>query len=586
MFENPLEIIEVSRLSELISRLKRVEHAVEREGLYAVGMIAYEAAAAFDPGLSVRDDNSDFPLLWFGLYKQPCHVDLPQPTTDTPPRVDWLPSITEPEYRQAFQRIKEHIRAGDSYQVNYTYRLRAQFAADPWDYFLRLVAAQRHTLGAYLDTGSWAIASASPELYFRLDGETIESRPMKGTAARGLTYELDRQQQEMLRNSEKDRAENVMIVDMVRNDLGRIARLGSVQVPALFAIEKYPTVWQMTSTVKAETEASITDIFRATFPPASITGAPKNRTMQIIAELESSPRRVSTGAIGFIAPGRRAQFNVAIRTLLVDRERGQAEYGVGGGIVWDSECEKEQIECKTKALVLSAAVPAFDLLESLLWTPDAGYHDLGRHVARMAQSAEYFDYPFAEREIRTRLDSLAHALPPVAHKVRLLVSLEGEVRCEAQPLAPPVPGQIPRVTLASEPIDRSNKFLYHKTTNRRVYESTLAAAPGFDDVILYNDAGEITESTIANVIVEIGGKLHTPPVSCGLLAGTYRAELLEQGRVIERVVTIDELQSSDRVFLVNSVRGRYEVTLGSAERPPAAAGISAIVDSSEQISGT
>ncbi len=384
---------------------------------------------------------------------------------------------------------------------------------------------------------------------------------MKGTSPRGLTPEQDREKAAALQASEKNRAENLMIVDMVRNDLGHVAEPGSVQVTDLFALEKYPTVWQMTSTVTAKTQAPVCEIFRALFPPASITGAPKARTMALIAEIETTPRRIYTGAIGFIAPERRAQFNVAIRTLLVDHVRKQAEYGVGGGIVWDSECETEQDECRTKARILDTYVPPFSLLETLLWSPVAHYALLDRHVARLVESAEYFDTPLDTAALRKRLHAFADDLPARPHKVRLLVASNGTISLEAEPITPFSESAPRPVALAREPVDSSDPFLYHKTTHRRVYEKALAARPGFADVILFNAKGEVTESTRANVLAEIGGALCTPPVSCGLLPGTGRAELLANGTVTERVITLDDLLHSPRIFLVNSVRGIVPVAV-------------------------
>ncbi len=272
------------------------------------------------------------------------------------------------------------------------------------------MAAQDPPYGAFLDTGEWVICSASPELFFRLDGARIECRPMKGTAARGRTQAEDLAQARALQASEKERAENVMIVDMVRHDLGRVAQTGSVKVDRLFEVERYPTIWQMTSTVEAQTEAGLGDIFRALFPPASITGAPKVRTMQIIAELERLPRRLYTGTIGFLAPGRRAQFNVAIRTLLVNRPTGCAEYGVGSGITWDSDPEAEWQECRTKARILAPPVPAFSLLETMRWTPEEGYYLLERHLERLQDSALYFGFRFDLTALRLELERLAAGL--------------------------------------------------------------------------------------------------------------------------------------------------------------------------------
>jgi para-aminobenzoate synthetase/4-amino-4-deoxychorismate lyase len=323
-------------------------------------------------------------------------------------------------------------------------------------------------------------------------------------------------------------------------------------------VEKYPTVWQMTSTIEARTTASLCDTFRALFPPASITGAPKVKTMEIIAQLEPSPRRIYTGAIGFVAPGRRAQFNVAIRTLLLDRKTGRAEYSVGGGITWGSQPEAEWQECLDKAKILTRRIPAFSLLETLLWTAEDGYFLLARHLERLEQSASYFGFKLDLPAVRLELERFAAGLTQTGHRVRMLVTREGRVTLEAEAL--PMPDSAPpRVTVAPGPIDSSNPFLYHKTTNRGMYEAARAACPGYDDVLLFNEKGEVTESTIANLAVEIEGKLCTPPVECGLLPGTLRADLLERGELVERSITVEEMLRSPRVFLLNSVRGMYRV---------------------------
>ncbi|MCK4467634.1 MAG: chorismate-binding protein, partial [Desulfobacterales bacterium] len=341
-------------------------------------------------------------------------------------------------------------------------------------------------------------------------------------------------------HSEKNRAENVMIVDMVRSDMGRIAHTGSIQVDELFALEKYPTLWQMTSTVTAKTKAGLSEIFRALFPPASITGAPKPRTMQIIAELETGPRRIYTGSIGFISPDRKAQFNVAIRTVLVDKIKGQAEYGVGGGIVWDSTETIEFEESQTKAKILTERLSDFSLLETILWVPENGYYLLQQHLARLKDSAIYFSFSADIDAIRDKLLSLAGAFPHTAHKVRLLVAKNGHITCKPEVLRHSIVRHIQRVCLAQSPIDSSNPFLYHKTTNRRVYDQALASCPGYDDVILWNEKGEVTESCIANIVIELDGKLYTPPVQCDLLAGTFRAWLIKQNKVREKVIRLKD----------------------------------------------
>jgi para-aminobenzoate synthetase/4-amino-4-deoxychorismate lyase len=557
-FSNPREILAAFTLADVVRGLEQVEDAVNRRGLHAAGFISYEAAPAFDPVLTTKAGGG-FPLLWFGLYDGPQEVDLPDPPPDNgPTEADWQPSVGFAEFERNVNRIKAMIRRGDTYQVNYTYRLNAPLAVEPWDFFLHLVTAQEAPYGAFVDTGEWAIACASPELFFRLDGNAITCRPMKGTAARGLTLAQDRMQAETLRASEKEQAENVMIVDMVRHDLGRVAEIGSVNVPRLFDVEQYPTVWQMTSTVEARTRATLGETFRALFPPASITGAPKVKTMEIIARLETAPRRIYTGTIGFVAPGRRAQFNVAIRTLLLNRKARQAEYGVGGGITWDSQPEAEWQECRIKAWILRAWTPAFSLLETMLWTPEGGYFLLERHLDRLAQSALYFRFAVDLPAVRLELESLAARLVQTRQKVRLLITKTGRITLEAEtlPLAGPA---LQRVAVAFAPADSSNPFLYHKTTNRGFYESARAARPGCDDVVLFNERGEVTESTIANLAVEIEGQLRTPPVRCGLLPGILRGDLLERGTLIEQIITLEQLRRSPCVFLLNSVRGMHRV---------------------------
>ena len=549
------------RVEEVVPVLERLEHAVETEGLYAAGFVSYEAAPAFDASLRTQPDDGRFPLAWFGLFRHMKEAeDIHGDPADGVPVMSWEPSVTETEYARCLARIKEYIRDGHTYQVNYSYRLRAPFRSDPRRFFRALLRAQDPPYAAYVDTGDRVVCSASPELFFRLDGDVLESRPMKGTAARGLWFADDEEHAAALRKSAKDRAENVMIVDMVRNDIGRIAETGSVDVPELFAVERYPTVWQMTSTVRGTTCASLPEIFKALFPAASITGAPKARTMEIIVELETTPRRIYTGAIGYAAPGRRAQFNVAIRTVLVDRRRDEAEYGVGGGIVWDSRTESERDECRIKSMVLHDRRPGFDLLETMLWTPEDGFFLLAHHMKRLCGSAAYFGFRIDPHRVREELDRYASTLPPSPQRIRLLANRAGMTALSAAPVDPDAPG-FPDTVPALQPVDADNPFLYHKTTNRRVYEDALVARRGAADVLLFNRDGFITESTIANVVVDIDGVLYTPPVHCGLLPGTYRAWLLENARIREREITLAEALNSACVYLINSVRGMHRIRI-------------------------
>ena len=593
-FTNPVHIIETHTLADVLPALREIDHAVNQHGLWAAGFITYEAAPAFDPAMITHPPVEGLPLLWFGLFPAPRlksgpdttnalkRIDLPNPFQRISPirhrlqpMEEWQPSLAEPVYRLSIAHIKAHIAAGNTYQVNYTMRMKAPFEVDPFPFFLQLIQAQQSAYAAYLHTGRHAICSASPELFFELDGDHLRSKPMKGTAPRGRTLAEDRANVEWLYHSEKNRAENVMIVDMVRNDMGRIARIGSVRVPKLYEIERYPTVLQMTSTVESQTRASLPEIFTALFPCASITGAPKIRTMQIIRELESEPRGVYTGAIGFIAPGQRArigraQFNVAIRTVVVDTHTRQAEYGTGSGIVWDSDPADEYRECLLKARILTVRRPEFNLLETLLWTPETGHFLFDRHLARLRDSAEYFDYPFDENEIGTQLTENTPLLT-TPHKIRLLLDQTGKISIETHPLPnyelritnyqpstfnlPMYPSAQPSTaTLSPLPLSSTDPFLFHKTTHRQVYDEARAACPGFDEVLLWNERGEVTEFITSNVIVQLEGRLYTPPVNCGLLAGTFRAELLEQGLVTERVIRVEELGEAEAVWAVNSVR--------------------------------
>ena len=437
-------------------------------------------------------------------------------------------------------------------------RLRAEFGDTDFDgdamrLFSQLVRAQPNSYAAFLDTGRFVIASASPELFLRREGNVLTMKPMKGTAPRGRFTREDRARANWLHHSEKNRAENVMILDMARNDLGKIADVGSVTPTRIWETERYPTVWQMTSTVQATSDASFVNVLRATFPCASITGAPKARTMQIIRELEPEPRRVYTGAIGFLAPNRRAQFNVAIRTALLDREMKRGEYGVGGGIVWDSEAGDEYEETRHKARVLTEPAHTFELIESLKWTPQENFWLLDYHVRRLRDSADYFDFVFDETRVLDELARGAATLALVPHKTRLLLARDGALKFSAAPLE--MQNEPVRLVLAQTPVRSADKFLFHKTTQRAAYDAAFAERGDADDVLLWNERGEITETCAANIVAQFGDEYFTPPIECGLLGGTYRAFLLEQGKIQERALMWDELQDARALFRINSVRG-------------------------------
>lgn len=551
-FAHPVRIIQAATVPEVMPALEAVQHALE-QGWQVAGFLTYEAAPAFDAALVTHPPGA-LPCLWFGVYREPVRLAVPGPQDSPGTLGPWQADLAQQEYDAALQRIKLYIAAGDTYQVNFTFRLRGPWSGSPLDTFVRLVRAQRVPHAAYVNLGRHHLCSLSPELFFELHGHTLTCRPMKGTAPRGRWRAEDREQAQALQTSLKNRAENVMIVDMLRNDLGRVARPGTVRVTRLWEVERYTTLLQMTSTITAHSEAPLPELMRALFPCASITGAPKVRTMEIIRELETTPRGIYTGCIGYLASPRQAVFNVAIRTLHLDEATGRAEYGTGGGIVWDSQPAEEFAECTTKAELLLNPLPEFSLLETLLWRPRGGYYLWPRHLQRLMESARYFDFR-VDRQTRgrilTRLQELGATLGDRARRIRLLLGPDGEISVQALELPAPGPWTI---TLAGSPIDPGDRFLYHKTTHRKIYQTALAARPGFQDVLLWNPDGLVTESTIANVVARFGDDWRTPPVSCGLLPGTFRGYLLARGRIREAAISLADLARADEIYLINSVR--------------------------------
>lgn len=552
-YAKPRALWQTHRVEEVRPLLAAVAAGVARGDGHAAGFVAYDAAPAFDSALVVRGGDP-LPLLWFGLFDPPARRPLPLPIA--PCQIgEWTATETAEQFGRHIAAIHAAIAAGQTYQVNHTYRLRAPLAGDAYAFFYQLAQAQGGRYAAWIDGGDWAVCSASPELFFALEDGVLTSRPMKGTAPRGLTHADDLANMEALRLSEKNRAENVMIVDMVRNDMGRIAPAGAVRVPALFEVTRYPTLHQMTSTVTAETTAELPAVFDALFPCASITGAPKVRTMQIIRDLESTPRGLYTGAIGRIEPGGRAHFSVAIRTAVIDRRRGTAVYGVGSGIVWDSDAAEEYRETQLKARILStcAAAETPAVLEALLWEPEAGYLLADRHRERARATADYFGLPFDAVAWERALAEAAVGLQTPT-KVRLIGDRAGRFTATAE-LLRPMPWPV-ALWLPPHPIDRRDPRLYHKTTARAPYAAALAGAQaaGCADALLWNDRGEITETTTANVALWRNGRWATPPVHAGLLAGTFRAELLDRGVLHEEPITVDEARAAPQIWLLNSVR--------------------------------
>jgi para-aminobenzoate synthetase/4-amino-4-deoxychorismate lyase len=550
-FDNPVEILIAKETQEVHDCLLKLTKFTQ-DGYYAAGFVAYEAASAFEPAIPVHQ-NTFFPQLWFGIYKKPEILSLIEDKDYLPPVFQWTPSISEISYRGKIARIKDYIRDGHTYQVNFSFDLTSPFKGNPFDYFKHITINHPSPFAAYLDIENHAICSFSPELLFDYDGNLLKCRPMKGTAARGKTSLEDNLQSNILFQSTKDRAENIMIVDMIRNDLGQICDTGSVHVSKLFEIEKYRTILQMTSSVEGTVHTSIDKIFKALFPCASITGAPKIRTSQIIHELEERPRGIYCGSIGFVTPDNHAQFNVAIRTVCIKRSQNRATYSIGSGIVWDSTAESEFNECYSKANVVSGLHNKFQLLETILHSPDEGYFLFDNHIRRCIESSTYFNFPIFEHHLVTYLEKLKKNLPPYPVRVRLTVSEQGRINHEIGNISQSSNDII--ICLAKEPVNSSDPFLYHKTTNRNIYNRALQSSAGMcDDVILVNEKGEVTETTIGNIVIKSENKMITPPIKCGVLGGTFRKHLIDTGKIEEGVITLKYLEQCDEIYRINSIR--------------------------------
>lgn len=557
VLNQPLESYVAHRLDEVVPLLEAAESAAS-SGNYVAVLLTYESAAAFDQALKTHDPTT-FPLAWAGIFKEALTFSDTRTVDSRYELGKWEPKVSLSNYVSAVERIHEYIASGHTYQVNYTFPLRSYLKGDSESWYHSLCAAQGAPYTVYLDLGRFKVLSLSPELFFERNGEQIRAKPMKGTIRRGRWSSEDKELAICLSQSAKERAENVMIVDLIRNDLGKVALPGTVRVPRLYEIERYPTLWQMTSTVEANLRPRVTlvDLMRALFPCGSVTGAPKISTMKIIRELEPYPRQAYTGAIGIVMPGGDCVFNVAIRTLIVDSDSGAVTFGVGGGITIDSTAEQEYDECLLKTSFLNS--PVFRLLESIL-LEDGELFLIALHLKRLRSSAAYFGFRFDENNVVDELEKLRRKYPTGRYKIRLLLARDGKLESEALPLLDD-DSRILRVALAREPVASTDRFLYQKTTHRSVYENALAARPDCDDVILWNERGEITESTIANVVLQKDEQLYTPPLNSGLLPGVFREELLATVKIRERVIYVEELRQMRKFFLINSVQKWREAIL-------------------------
>ncbi|MBX9864254.1 MAG: aminodeoxychorismate synthase component I [Hyphomicrobium sp.] len=567
LFTHPTEIVSAWTPEEVPAALARLEAAADA-GLHAAGFFAYELGYVLEPKLmELMPEGRNVPLLWFGLYKSPRVMKEAEVdhwlATHTRSGSYQFTSVTrawdQTEYEQKFSAVQDKIRAGDIYQLNLTFKARFRLEGSPLTFYRDMRQRQRVAYAGIVDTGDVTVLSASPELFIEKHGPVVSTRPMKGTAPRAGTPEADADQRRVLSSDIKQRAENLMIVDLMRNDLGRIAEVGSVNVTDLFTVETFRTLHQMTSGVTATLKdgLGLADLIRAIFPPGSVIGAPKIRAMELIRDYETEPRGVYCGAIGHITPTGEALFNVAIRTPVVFRD-GRGEMGIGSGVVYDSVGAKEYAECLLKMKFLTDPPKRFELIETILHDAGTGYWLLEGHLKRLTASAAYFGYAFDEGAARDALAAAVAGRQGERLRVRLLLAEDGTLSISVTEQAPQRPEAVMRYVISDTRLDSTNAFLFHKTTRRELYDREwqhYADTQGSDEVLYLNERGEVAEGSRTNVFIEKNGRLLTPPLSSGLLPGVLRAELIAQGRAHEAVLTLDDLAGADAVFVGNSVRG-------------------------------
>lgn len=560
LFAEPRELIVAHDAASARTALRRIA-AAGREGLWAAGYLAYELGFLFEERLEAfLPGETRTPLLWFGLYDAPQALSaqevnaLLSGTCEGAAR-NITPMLDFPAYARAFEAARALITAGDIYQVNLTLKAGFALEGEALGLYRTLSQSQKVAYGAFIDAGDHKILSRSPELFVSGTGEVLKARPMKGTLKRGRTLAEDRAGRAALAGDEKNRAENLMIVDLLRNDLSRIAAMGSVKVTDLFTVETYRSLHTMVSGIEARKRADVglVEVLENLFPCGSITGAPKIRAMEIIRDLEAGPRGLYTGSIGYIAPNGDFAFNVAIRTAIIDAA-GKGEIGIGGGIVADSIAEAEYEEALLKLKFLSQPAEAVTLIETLKWTPEEGFWLFERHLDRLGDSAAYFDLAFDRDAIAAKLETAA-ADWSQAMRVRLTL---GEAGSELTAVPLPANPEVFRFAIAPQKLDSRSLWLAHKTTNRDFYDLPRQDAQkslAVDEVVFLNERDELAEGSITNLFIEKNGRLYTPALSSGLLPGTLRAELIATGRAEEAVLRLADLETADALYLGNSVRG-------------------------------
>ena len=551
-FTQPIKELKTRNVAEVADLLAQVE-SYQEQGYYVVGYVSYEAAPAFEEKLAVHKAPllGEY-LLYFTVHDSVETSPIPLIYDEVDLPSNWQEVTSAEDYEKAIAQIHHHLRQGDTYQVNYTVQLKQDLSANPFAIYNRMVVEQEAGYNAYVEHDEMAVISMSPELFFEQNNRELTTRPMKGTTKRGLTDDEDLKEAAWLEQDPKNRSENMMIVDLLRNDMNRISEVGSEHVERLCQVEQYSTVWQMTSTIKSQLrpDVDLVEIFRSLFPCGSITGAPKIATMEIIKDLEPQPRGVYCGTIALLLPNGRRIFNVAIRTIQL--HKGQAIYGVGGGITWDSTWESEYHEVHQKAAVLYRKQARFKLIT----TGKINQKQLlfeNQHLERLTKASRYFSYPFNPEDLRQKIEEECQACDSHQdYRLRIILSKSGEIELSRQLLAPLSPSFC-KAKLCLQEADLNQAFTYFKTTHRPHLNLDK------QEIIYHNAAGELLETSIGNLVLKINGKLYTPPIRLGILPGIYRQHLLETGQVEEKVLTVPDLEQAETIYGCNAVRGLYEL---------------------------
>ena len=552
LFTKPIKELKTRNLDQVEDLLREVE-AYQEQGFYAVGYVSYEAAPAFEKKFAVHPAPlmGEY-LLYFTIHEKVETLPFPEDYEAVDLPANWKEEVEAPAYQEAIKTIHHHIRQGDTYQVNYTVQLSQELKADPLAIYNRLVVEQKAHYNAFIQHDDVSILSISPELFFEQDDRLLTTRPMKGTTRRGLTNQADLKEASWLEADPKNRAENMMIVDLLRNDMNRISEIGSEQVTHLCQVEQYSTVWQMTSTIESRLrpEVDLVQAFQALFPCGSITGAPKISTMEIIQNTELAPRGVYCGTIGILLPKGKRIFNVAIRTLQMQGTK--AIYGVGGGITWDSKWEGEYQETKQKSAVLYRQEPRFELLTTgRIHQGELTF--LEQHLTRLREASRYFAYPFNEPKLLNKLqEQLAHVDPSLDYRCRIALQRNGTIQLTITELTD-LPASYLQAQLTEQKLDLATPFTYFKTSQRDHLNQSD------HEQIFHLPDGTLLETTIGNLVLEIEGQLYTPPAHLPLLDGIYRRHLLETQQVEEKLLTLNDLTDADRIYACNALRGLYEL---------------------------